>query len=292
MKASEVLTEPPITIEPAASINEARKIMEHCRIRHLPVVQDQKVVGLVSDRDILITMGRRQRQACKPASAAGDEPALPDRVEQIMSAPPHCIGGEAYLDQVVEMMLEHKISALPVMADDGLLGVVTKTDLVGWYTDFCARNPAEPSTTALVGNCMRQQVITAQPGDAVGVVVDKMARADVQHMPIVEQSRVVGIVSDRDLRRLLGITVRRLDRTRPPPRPDEEGINAATIMTPDPKTARPDDRITDATAIMLAEKFSALPVLTGDGALAGIITVTDVIHLVRLLVAAAVAVAS
>jgi acetoin utilization protein AcuB len=88
-----------------------------------------------------------------------------------------------------------------------------------------------------------------------------MAEHGFRHLPVLSEGRLVGIVSDRDLRSAEA----RADTA------------AARVMTPDPVAVTPDTRVEHAARVMLERRFGALPV-TERGALVGIVTSTDLLR--------------
>jgi CBS domain-containing protein len=254
--------------------------MEQTGIRHLPVVDGAgTVVGMLSDRDIL-TSGN-------PAGA-GSGRNEERRVDEIMSQPVRTIHSDVDLDQIVELMIMHRISALPVVDDGELKGMLTKTNLMRWFLEFCRANPTLTAATYTVRHCMQHNVLTVQPEDSASVAIQKMAAAGVQHVPVVQGPTLEGIVSDRDVRKHLGLSINAIHRVQYEPSELEIKTLVRSIMTANPTTIEPAALMSVATETMLENRFSALPVVF-DRALAGIVTETDVIRLVRSLVLTTVA---
>jgi CBS domain-containing protein len=105
-----------ITVHPKDTIARADLEMKLAGIRHFPVVDDRNhLVGVVSNRDILRGLG------------GADEVA----VKEVMSTEVQTASEETTAVDAVEMMMEHKIGCLPIVADDGhLVGMVTETDFL------------------------------------------------------------------------------------------------------------------------------------------------------------------
>jgi CBS domain-containing protein len=121
-----------VTMEPDETLDEAIKRCQDWRIRHVPVMQDEELVGMVSDRDIRLALGR-QLVAEALAARKGGAPAAPPRVSQIMSRDVVTIDPKETLSRAVTRMLEHRVSALPVQLDGMLMGIVTRTDILEHY---------------------------------------------------------------------------------------------------------------------------------------------------------------
>lgn len=113
----EFTTPDPVTAGADMSIDELRTLMDRHGVRHLPVLRDGAVVGLVSDRDVRLAMGlddgRRQ------LLTAAD----------IMAGEPVSVAAHRPLEEVAFLMSERKVGSVIVNdADGGLLGIFTATD--------------------------------------------------------------------------------------------------------------------------------------------------------------------
>jgi len=121
-----------ITLEPGDTVSDAVERCTDWRIRHVPVLLDEELVGMVSDRDIRLAIGRAL-VADALAAGRGGAPADPVRVESIMSRELVTVEPHATLSQAVSTMLAARVSALPVMLEGMLLGIVTRTDVLEHY---------------------------------------------------------------------------------------------------------------------------------------------------------------
>jgi acetoin utilization protein AcuB len=110
------MTKRPTFIAEKARIRDAVDILQSMEIRHLPVVNDDKeVVGMLSDRDL-----REVREG-----------ALDSRITDIMSTNVFSIEEEDDIEDAVELMLENKIGAVPVVDGDGaLVGIISYVDVL------------------------------------------------------------------------------------------------------------------------------------------------------------------
>ena len=111
----------------------------------------------------------------------------------------------------------------------------------------------------LVRHWMTEEVEAARPGDDVASVRERLRTRSVRQFPVMDAGKLVGIVTDRDLRSA------------------SDGIaTVATVMTPDPVTTTPGTLVEDAAAVLRARKIGALPVVE-DGQLVGIISESDLL---------------
>jgi CBS domain-containing protein len=128
----EIMHSPVITLEPGDTLGEAIQRCNDWRIRHIPVLQDETLVGIVSDRDIRLAVGRAL-VADALAARQGGTAKDPDRVDGIMSRQVVSIGPAETLSRASSSMLAAHVSALPVQLDGMLLGIITRTDILEHY---------------------------------------------------------------------------------------------------------------------------------------------------------------
>jgi CBS domain-containing protein len=130
MQAAEIMTEDPMTIGPQGRIRDAIEILQALEIRHLPVVNERgALIGMLSDRDL--------RNAAIPYTLLDTvkQPignVLERRVSDVMSADVTSIGPETEVEEIIDVLLELKVGALPVVDGDtgDLLGIVSYVDVL------------------------------------------------------------------------------------------------------------------------------------------------------------------
>jgi len=116
------------TIAPDAGLDRALVIMNSKRIRHLPVVENGAMVGLISNRDLHMSMVEQSGPQNQPKGMY--LPAL-TKVRTVMKKDVLTVKPDAELLDAVRMMCDKKIGCLPVLGDGGeLAGIVTETDLL------------------------------------------------------------------------------------------------------------------------------------------------------------------
>ena len=112
MNMSTVMTRDVVVVLPTVTAGVAARMMQRLRIRHLPVVEDGRLVGILSDRDLL------------------KHPPEARCADAMTAAPVTCLSN-ASVSQVAKLMLEHKIDSIPIVSYSGTLtGLVTSTDLL------------------------------------------------------------------------------------------------------------------------------------------------------------------
>jgi len=114
----------------------------------------------------------------------------------------------------------------------------------------------------LIGNLMTTEPTTLSSSDTLRKAATLMQRGGFRRLPVIDRGRLVGIITDRDIRSHFGF----LDST-----------SVGSAMTANPKTINPRMTVEDAARLMIAHKIDGLPVLD-SGKLVGILTCTDVMR--------------
>jgi acetoin utilization protein AcuB len=122
---------------------------------------------------------------------------------------------------------------------------------------------------------MQRDVVTVTPETPLADLIGFLQRRGIRHLPVTDGGRLVGIISDRDLKSAIASFVRS-ESAAPPSRLDH--LTAADIMARTVITIAPMFAVEEAARLMVTRKISALPV-TEDGHLVGIVTDSDVLHL-------------
>jgi CBS domain-containing protein len=109
------------------SLQLARDIMTLGRVRHFPVVEDGKVVGVVSQRDLYkASLGSVMKYGEKAQRAFMEEIAI----KEVMNEPVITIAPHTSVQEAARLMMDKKIGCLPVLEGSKLVGIVTETDML------------------------------------------------------------------------------------------------------------------------------------------------------------------
>lgn len=134
----DLMTPAPISVSPSIPVDEARALMQQQRIRHLPVLENGQLVGIVSDRDIRLVLP-------SPATSLSvyEIGYLLTRltVGEIMTYFPVTIGADRLVAEAVKRMLAYKIGALPVVEKGKVIGILTRTNLLQAFLQAQATLP-------------------------------------------------------------------------------------------------------------------------------------------------------
>ena len=133
---SEIMTPDVATIGPSETIQRAAQLMDELNIGSIPVFEGERLVGLVTDRDIVVR-----------AISAGKAPAA-TRVDEVMSAGIDYCFPDQPVDEVMERMRELQVRRMPVMdrATGKLAGIIALGDLATKHSAEVDRTLSEIST--------------------------------------------------------------------------------------------------------------------------------------------------
>lgn len=258
---ADLMTKRVVTLRESDTVAHAHQVMLWAGPRHLPVASESgRVLGLVSDRDLLRFVSDR---AAMPAQTP---------VKEVMTRDVLTVDGHVTVSEASARMAAKKIDCLPVVEQGRLVGIITAMDVLAERGRLIptARGPHFP----MVADVMRRHAIAIGPEaqllDAVALLTD----SEIRHLPVVDgYKRVIGIVSDRDIRAKVGDPLRALV--------DESAALAQTtveaIMTPNPITVKPSATVLEAADALLDDRIGALPVVDEEDRLVGILSYVDLL---------------
>ncbi len=124
ISVGEFMTKDLVTVREADDLALAEALLKLGGIRHLPVVRDRKLVGILTQRDVL------------RSGLSGNASAREIAVSEVMTKEPTSVRPSLGLSSAARLMLERKFGCLPVCEDDGtLVGIVTEADFVRFAAD-------------------------------------------------------------------------------------------------------------------------------------------------------------
>jgi CBS-domain-containing membrane protein len=124
---SDIMTVEVTTLGRNDSLQVAKDIMTLGRVRHFPVVDEGKVVGVVSQRDLYkASLGSVMKYGEKAQRAFAEGIAI----KEVMNSPVMTIAPHASVQEAARLMMEKKIGCLPVLEGPKLVGIVTETDML------------------------------------------------------------------------------------------------------------------------------------------------------------------
>ncbi len=120
MLVGQIMTRELVTISPDKQVGQALKLMQKWGIRHLPVVQHDRMVGWITSRDLREVLLASMLEKI----TVGD----------VMVQAPITVTPETGVEEAARLVVEHKIGGMPVMEGERLVGVLTMLDLIAAFT--------------------------------------------------------------------------------------------------------------------------------------------------------------
>ncbi len=147
MLVGERMSKPVITISPDMPIAEALNMMKVEKVRRFPVVKEGKLLGVVSDKDLL-------NASPSPVSTLSiwEMNYLLNKisVSEVMVKNVLTVTEDTPIEQAARIMADNKIGGLPVMRDGGVVGIITETDLFKMFLELLGAREMGIRVTVLV----------------------------------------------------------------------------------------------------------------------------------------------
>ncbi|MEM9695868.1 MAG: CBS domain-containing protein [Myxococcota bacterium] len=135
---ADLMTAEVVTLDADDDLVQADQLMRLGRMRHLPVVDKDKVVGLITHRDILkaqVTLLARLAGRDKNA----DDTYISLRARELMNVDPVSVRSDTPAKEAAKMMLNNKFGCLPVIDDGELKGIITEADFLRWSIELAEK---------------------------------------------------------------------------------------------------------------------------------------------------------
>ena len=236
----------------------AEQILVHRRLRQLFVVDAGKLVGSISEGDIL-----RYRAKVKP-----DETWWRDPIWRAMQDIALVAGPDDLTAEAGDRLAASRVDVMPIVERGYLVGQITARDLL--EVELRGRPEAQPVTAA---DLMSEPAVTVTPDDSLLVAAGIMAEHQLRHLPVIGAGLVVGILSDRDVRTAVGDPVRFI--TGPE---TARLITVRDAMTGPAVTVAAHTPLAELAAEFADDKIGALPVVDRERKLLGVVSYVDVLR--------------
>jgi acetoin utilization protein AcuB len=143
------MTRDVITVPPQEKIINAFELMQGRGIRHLPVVEDGELKGLVTDRDIRLAL------IPSPLSTPEDRMyhlgAL-ERIDEIMATDLITVAPTTTIEEAAKLMVQYKIGAVPVVGQGKLVGILTEKDILSVFIEMLETIQASSRLDVVLGD--------------------------------------------------------------------------------------------------------------------------------------------
>lgn len=129
---TEIMTKDLVKLNPTQSLYDAEKLFNKHSIRHIPVVEGDRVVGVISRSDLLrISYADLNENEETVDSVVYDMYTLP----QVMTRVPVTVESDTTIKEVAEILSKQSFHSIPVVEQGKLVGIVTTTDLINYLLE-------------------------------------------------------------------------------------------------------------------------------------------------------------
>ena len=191
---AEIMSSPLFTIAPNRPMVDASHLMESKKVRHLVVAEGTDVLGVISVRDLVRHFVEADG---RPVQALTD---VYRPLSILMKTAIETIGSDETALTAARRMADKHIGALFVMEAEELVGIVTEADLVRKLLAY----QLDPDTIR-VGALMNSPLIDIDINRTIRDASERMAVKRIRHLAVTEHEKVVGVLSIRDLVKMVSI---------------------------------------------------------------------------------------
>jgi CBS domain-containing protein len=272
-KVMEYMTTPPHTVLENDNLAHARNMLLRHKVGRLLVLNENgELVGIVTDTDFV-----KIYEHPELIGKSLDELFVRD----IMSRNPVTITPTESIVDAARIMYKHSIGTLPVVEDEKVVGIITRTDVVRAYGE---KYPGR----AVVNDVMDPDPPVVTPYHSLNHVIDKMNEKPYYKVIVTDGGRPLGVIAKRDIifidPRRLSSETKYIKRNEPLPKGRTGGVRyylvplAIDVMTPNPITTTPEEDLAKAATTIVKNRIGCLPVVDRNGLLQGIITKHEIIE--------------
>jgi CBS domain-containing protein len=252
----------PMVIDPDDPLDLAESILKTSNSRHWPVARNHSLLGIVSLRDLFTA----RLPEWQPAPN-GQTPEL--KTGHVMTHARVVAHPDDDLAKAAALMNRYRLSCLPVVERDELVGIITLNHMVDYAVKLLREEEAAAGFAPTVTRLMtRAPLAEVQLLDRVDVAELIMRQFNVRHLVVMNGERLIGIISDRDILAVMRSSIE-----------PASAVLVGEIMTQYPITVAPNAEAAAAGTALVKEKIGALPVMY-DGKLAGILSKSDFLRYV------------
>jgi CBS domain-containing protein len=192
--ASDIMSSPLLTIAPDRPMIDASHLMETRRVRHLGVSDGTDIVGVISVRDL----ARYFMEVTSGAVQALNDVYRPLTV--LMRRAIETIDARETVAAAAGLMAEKQIGSVFVVEAGEIVGIVTETDIVR----KALSNRSAPNTMP-VGSLLNFPLLDIDLNRSIRDACEVMAKHHVRHLVVRDQHKIVGVVSIRDLVKMVAV---------------------------------------------------------------------------------------
>ncbi|MFY9638901.1 MAG: CBS domain-containing protein [Methanobacterium sp.] len=271
----EVMNPEVFVVQENEQVGHARNLMLSHGISRVVVVDGNgKPVGMVTEKDLTRKLkGSGPKWKSRPIDKIS--------IRRIMSTDPITATPNDEIHTAIELLIKNNVGSIPIVDDDGLAGIITKTDLMKVYTD-------KLKGRWKVSDLMTGDVITVNENHTIAHVINTMEKNKVGKIVVIRDNEPVGIITHENISFAYvedpetGVSVEKVYFIRNLDGKSKRNVRLVSMMTAGDimrnhlvKISGEEDAA-NAADMMVKNDISGLPVVDGDS-LVGVITKTDLI---------------
>jgi len=254
MKVKDVMTEEVIFVDKDVDLRYVLKLMKKYEITKVPVVEEKKLIGVITDNKIAAKLGSIRSRGVPAARLHAS--SVTDKNIEIISP-------DTEVNTILKTVGEPGPTMLNVVEDGKLVGVVTKADLLPFV-----------ESENKVKEIMHENIHSVSPEDRVIHARRRMIDEKVARLPVINNGMLIGVISDNEVVFSLAKLKRSFPLGKQKHRLEELLVN--DTMKTSVVWADADITVSDAAKIMMENNVGFLPLMKNDKVI-GIVTRTDLI---------------
>jgi CBS domain-containing protein len=254
MKVKDVMTKDIIVVDKDIDLQHVLTLMKKNEITKIPVMEDKKLIGIITDSMIAMKLGAIHNRGIPPSRLHAS--SVTDKEMDIISP-------EDTVKDILTRVGEPGPTLLCVVENDKLVGIVTKADLLHLVT--CEKKLRE---------IMRRELFTMSPDDRIIHARRLMIDNHVARLPVLKEGMLVGMISDNEIAFALAKVKRSIPLGKQKHRLEE--LTVGEVMRSPAFWTEPNMSSAEAAKIMLKHNVGALPLLENNK-IVGIVSRTDLL---------------
>ncbi len=176
LKAKDIMSQDLVSVSPNEEVNEVVRVMLSKGIGGVPIIDNNVLVGMFTEREVLKLLTSNTFSGI---------------IDSVMSKDVVCIGEESDILNAAKTMTRYNIRRLPVMKNDKLVGIITAADIVKFI--------AKSNKIGKVLDAGSKNLITVSRYEQIWRAAKVMIDKRIGTLPVIENEKLIGIVTERDL---------------------------------------------------------------------------------------------
>ena len=259
MEIKDVMTKDVITVDKDVNLQQVLKLMKKHEITKIPVLEEKKLVGVITDNIIAVKLGSIRKKGV-PASRLHAS-SVTDKVFETVSPTTEVVS-------ILKKVGEPGPTMLNVTVDNNLVGVVTKADLLHLV-----------KSKIKLRDIMSKDIHTVAPDDRVVHARRILIDEHIARLPVVDDGKLVGVISDTEIAFAFASVKKSFPLGRQKHQLEE--LHVGDVMKTPAVWTEPNMSATDAAKIMMKKNVGFLPLIENNKII-GIVTRTDLLKTVKL----------